>query len=320
MMNDLYVGLGIMTILMGVMFAAARLLTRKAPLWVVDALAALEVVLIAVYARWIWDDTIVAQWLPFSNLVVVSNWFPTAAGFLAGLAWRRIGDRPAKFLGLGRGEYGSTPRKFLAASVLFVAGILSAAWPMFGRTPICGNNWEGDICLQTTDASCSAAAGATLLQQYGIYASEQEMARLCLTREGSKWRGIQLTRRGTNWKGLYRGLMIKAQPSGRRVEIADATVDELLAGFTDPCILQCELKYEDVDSDLSYQTEGWVPGQAHSLVLLDVFQHPELGERFLIADPTNFAEIWPRKQLERLWHGQMLRLVPSDGLTIDRDP
>jgi hypothetical protein len=310
-MNDLYLGLGTMTVLMGIMFVFARLLTRTAPMWVVDALAALEVVLIAVYARWIWDETFVAQWLPYSNLIVVSNWFPMAAGFLAGLVWRRIGDRPAKFLGLGKGEYGSTPRKFLAASVLFVAGILSAAWPLFGRTPVCGHHWEGDICFQTTDATCSAAAGATLLQQYGVYVSEQVMAELCLTRDGTRWRGIQLTRRGTNWKGLYRALSIKGREAGREVQASQLSIDELLDNFTEPVILQCELLVEEFSSDSRYDLSGWVRGQSHSVVLLDVFERQ--GETMLmVSDPSLkdvYVEFWTRKDLATLWHGQVLRLV-----------
>ena len=112
-MLDLYIGILIMTALSGVVFAFTMLVTRRAPMWVVDGLAALDVIAIAVYARWIWEDTFIGRLLPFSNLIIISNWFPLAAGMLAGLVWRRIGNKPAKFLGLGSLEYGSRPRKLL---------------------------------------------------------------------------------------------------------------------------------------------------------------------------------------------------------------
>lgn len=306
-MTDLYLGLVIMILLGGVMFALTLRVTRKAPMWLVDGLAGLVVVGIAVYARWIWEDLFVARLLPFSNLIVVSNWFPLAAGMLAGLAWRRIGNKPAKFLGLGKGEYGSTPRKALVATVLFAAGAFSLIWPILGSPPICDNDWQGDICMQTTPATCSPAAAATLLQNYGVYASEQEMAELCLTRGG------------TSWKGLYRGLALKGGPVGRRVDVAQISIDTLIEGFVEPCILQCELKMDAAGDDLAYQMEGWVPGQPHSLVLLDVQRHSRMGDLFWIADPSNRLEVWSREDLARLWQGQTLRLVPEANFAADRD-
>jgi hypothetical protein len=300
-MSDLILGLAIMTALSVAVMGLAMIATRRAPLWIVDGVAALVVVGIAVYARWFWDSLFVARILPFSNLIVVSNWFPLAAGLLSGLVWRRIGNRPAKFLGLGRGEFSSRPRKFFAASVLFVVGFLSMAWPLVGTPPECGSEWQGDICLQTTEATCSPAAGATLLQNYGIYASEQEMAELCLTR------------RGTSWKGLYRALMLKGAEVGRRADAVRMNLEDLSEGFSEPCILQCELRSESEAESFNYQMEGWVPGQPHSVVLLDVVEHPTLGKQFLIADPTAFAELWSRENLEQLWHGEVLRLVPDGG-------
>jgi hypothetical protein len=298
-MTDLYLGLAIMILLGGIMFGVTMLVTRKAPMWLVDGLAGLVVIGIAVYARWIWEETFVGRLLPFSNLIIVSNWFPLAAGMLAGLAWRRIGDKPAKFLGLGRGEYGSTPRKVLVATVLFAAGAFSLVWPILGSPPLCDNQWQGDICLQTTPATCSPAAAATLLQNYGVYASEQEMAELCLTRGG------------TTWKGLYRGLALKGATVGRRVVVSELTMDDLVENFSEPCILQCELQLGVGGDDLGYQMEGWVPGQPHSLVLLDVQRHSQQGTLFWIADPSSHIEIWSSKDLNRLWQGQTLRLIPA---------
>jgi hypothetical protein len=306
-MIDLYLGIAIMILLGGAMFGLTLLVTRKASMWLVDGLAGLVVIGIAIYARWIWEDISVSRLLPFSNLIVTSNWFPLAAGMLAGLAWRRIGDQPAKFLGMGKGEYGSTPRKALVAAVLFAAGAFSLIWPIVGSAPSCDNEWQGDICMQTTPGTCSPAAAATLLQNYGVYASEQEMADLCLTRGG------------TSWKGLYRGLALKGKPVGRRVEVTQLTIDSLVDNFVEPCILQCELRMDSQTDDLAYQMDGWVPGQPHSLVLLDVQHHSRMGDLFWIADPSNRLEIWSRDDLTRLWQGQTLRLIPVEGPATRRE-
>src|SRR5439155_26252660 len=62
------------------------------------------------------------------------------------------------------------------------------------------NRWRRDICLQTSHATSSPAAAATLLRSHGIDTTEEEMARLCLTNPD-----------GTSLLGLYRGLRLKTR-------------------------------------------------------------------------------------------------------------
>lgn len=303
-MTDLYLGIVIQVILMGASFMLAWWMTRSAPTWVCDLLAAVTVIAIAVYARWFWEHSFMATLLPFSNLIIVSNWFPLAAGFLAGLVWQRIRDTPEHIPLLPRlGKFRGWPRRIFATTVLAAAGLSTLVAPLVGQPPVCGNEWAGDLCFQTSEATCSAAAAATLLQFYGVYASEGEMAELCLTR------------RGTNWKGLYRGLSLKAATISHRVEVFDLTVDELLRQFTDPCILQCELKLDDDPTSAKYELEGWIPGQPHSVVLIEMHD-----DRFVVFDPSVGMEYdWDREALETLWHGQGLQLVPDRETTAPLD-
>ncbi len=295
-MCDLYLGIAIQVALMGVWFLLAWGMTRRASTVVCDLLAAITVIGIAVYARWFWENSLMATLLPFSNLIVVSNWFPLAAGFLAGLVWQRIRDTPERIPGIG--TFQGLPRRIFSAVILAAAGIATLIAPLLGSLPVCGNDWQGDLCLQTSGATCSAAAAATLLQYYSVYASESEMAELCLTR------------RGTNWKGLYRGLTLKAATVSHRVEVFDLSVDELKEQFADPCILQCELRMDDQDASSKYERDGWVPGQAHSVVLLEIHE-----DNFVVFDPSVEVEVWDRDAIETLWHGQGLRIVPNNAET-----
>lgn len=295
-MGDLYLGIAIQFVLMGASFGLSWWLMRRASTRWCDLLASLTVIGIAVYARWFWEHSFMATLLPFSNLIIVSNWFPLASGFLAGLVWQRIRDTPEHIPLLPMfGKFRGSPRRLFATAVLSIAGMGTLAAPLLGRPPECGNDWDGDLCYQTSPATCSAAAAATLLQYHGLYASEGEMAELCLTR------------RGTNWKGLYRGLSLKAAAIAHRVKVLDMSVDELVDVFTHPCILQCELRIDDDDASAKYEVEGWIRGQPHSVVLLEIHRG-----RFIIFDPSVGVEVeWDREAMSTLWHGQALQIVAA---------
>ncbi|MGE0378743.1 MAG: hypothetical protein AB7I48_08505 [Planctomycetaceae bacterium] len=298
-MGDLYLGIVIQFVLMGASFGLAWRLMRRASNRTCDLLASITVIGIAVYARWFWEHSFMARLLPFSNLIIVSNWFPLASGFLAGLVWQRIRDTPEHIPLLPVfGKFRGSPRRLFATTVLGIAGMATLVVPLLGQPPICGNDWDGDLCYQTSPATCSAAAASTLLQYHGIYVSEGEMAALCLTR------------RGTNWKGLYRGLVIQAAKISHPVEVFDLSVDELIEQFTHPCILQCELKLDDEDASGKYERDGWIRGQPHSVVLIEIHD-----DRFVVFDPSVGLEVeWDQDAMSTLWHGQGLRIVaPRSG-------
>jgi hypothetical protein len=282
-MTDLYLGIVCMTALGVAFFAATCCFARRAPKWFYDLLALITVAVLLVYIRWFWDDVRLARFLPVPNLIIVGSWFLPLIGVLAGLVWGRIRN--------------SRARCWFSTSLLFAAALYATVQPVLGQAPTCRNQWEGEICLQTTRSTCAAAAAATLLRRFRIPAREQEMADLCLTRQG------------TTWKGIYRGLKLKTADTPWEVEVFQANLDDLRNGFKGPAILEVELK-SDAFADVRYQTEwGWIPGTPHSVVFLQV---TERGG-FLVADPSVGREEWSGEDLALLWTGEGMRLVPRSA-------
>jgi hypothetical protein len=130
-----------------------------------------------------------AMRLGFHDLVFFTNLTAEGAAVLLALMAPPASDRRAR---LRAGVLG--------AGLLAAAGA-SYAW-YFAPLPagLSGAADREGFCAQTTEDSCSAAAAAMLLHNAGIPASEEEMARLCLTRAGY----------GTPPLGLLRGLAIRA--------------------------------------------------------------------------------------------------------------
>jgi hypothetical protein len=282
-MTDLYLGIACMTALGAAFFAATRSVARHAPAWLYDVLALATVAVLLVYIRWFWDDVRLARFLPVPNLIVVGSWFLPLIGILAGLVWGRIRN--------------SHIRRWISTTLLFVTALYATVEPVLGEAPTCRNQWEAGVCLQTTRSTCSAAAAATLLNRVGIPAAEQEMADLCLTRQG------------TTWKGIYRGLKLKTSDAPWEVEVFRASIDDLRSGQSGPAILEVELR-PDALVDICYQTEwGWIPGTPHSVVFLGM----SARGGFLVADPSVGREEWTAQDLALLWTGAGMRLVPRAG-------
>ncbi|MCU0876186.1 MAG: hypothetical protein MUF06_00135 [Pirellulaceae bacterium] len=282
-MGDLLVGYAVIgTGAIGLFLFAAHLASRLNGR-AIDAITLLAVAGLFGYIRFLWFDPVLARWLPFSNLIVVGNWLPFFASAIAGFVWRRISDAPT--------------RRWTTTLGLVGCGILAALFPLLGSKPQCGNRWDQlRTCLQTTRHTCSAASAAMLLDRYGIVATEQEMAELCLTRHG------------TNWQGLYRGLKLKTTQTPWDVEVSAGTIDEVLAEDRGPLILTVGLA-AGAPADTPFTEEfGWVPGVGHSVLL----ERCSSNGSVVIADPAQemCRESWSREQLEHLWRGYAFRLVP----------
>lgn len=279
-MGDIWLGIGIVWLLAGGLFALALRVGGKVPRRAKVLLGLPAVGLIVLHAAVLSDNPRLAWLLPFSNLVVTGNWAPLGVGFLAGVAWR----------------CGQIPLWRRAIAVVALVGVCvwhSYAW-LFDRAPQCGDVWRGDVCMQTSRASCSAAAAATLLRAHGIEASEAEMARLCLTKT---W--------GTTRLGLYRGLRLKTAGTPYRVEVISWTLDELRNKPPGPLILHVGLR-RGRTSDLRYERDwGWDAGQEHA-VLLYRFLPDGLVE---MGEPSIGRERWSVEGLRVLWHGMGMRLV-----------
>jgi hypothetical protein len=250
-----------------------------------EAAAAAVVTGLIAYIYCLWDQPVLSRWIPTSSLVILGNWLPLFAAAMAALVLRLLAD---------------PQRRVLATCGLTVCGVLAAAFPLLGRVPECGDQWDArGTCLQTTRFTCSPACAATLLRKHGIAASEREMARLCLTRQG------------TTWQGLYRGLKLKTAGTPWDIVVCSGSLTELRA-VQGPAILSVGLP-GSAPGDSDYSREfGWVPGVNHAVVLegFDSCGHAR------IADPSQpmCIEHWDQGELALLWRGYAMRLVPRSEM------
>ncbi len=282
-MGDIYLGLLILAVLDGALFIAGRAVAQRLSSHRCNRVAAFVFLLAAIYARVLWDHCVLARLLPFSNLIVLGNWCPLAAGFLSGLALK-----PSAQPGW---------RRWVSVIGFQGAAFAAVLTPLMGSAPRCGDDWEVStgVCFQTTTKTCSAASAATLLKLYDIDTTEQEMAELCLTRNG------------TNWMGLYRGLKKKTAGTPWDVEVFSCSVDDLHR-LAQPAIITVGLE-RDSKTDPFLQSElGLKPGVRHSVVLMEF-----INERMVtIAEPTRGigCERWTVNDLHEFYLGLGLRLVP----------
>ena len=278
---DLWWGFALVLALAVALFLATASVARRLSSPALSGLAVLVVGALLLYIRSIWYDVRLANWLPFSNLIVVGNWLPLFAAVLAGVTWQKT--------------RGCSWRRFGFAGALGCTALYALVYPVLGTAPRCESRWDWmGNCLQTTDYTCSPASAATLLKAHGIQSSEQEMAELCLTRHG------------TSWQGLYRGLKLKTAGTRWDVQVVACSRQEL-PKLPGPMIISVGL-----DSSASRDTEftrefGWIPGVNHSVVLLGFTSYGNAN----IADPTQelSREEWDDEMLKILWRGYAIRLV-----------
>jgi Peptidase C39 family len=280
-MQDLVLASCILAFVSLGMFVIVARLARRLPRRLCDALAAGVVILMGFYTRDVWDQMIVAEWLPYSSLIILGNWFPLGIGALAGLAWERVPPPLA--------------RRVFAVLMLFGSAAYSVYYPFRGEVPECKDRWRRGVCLQTTQATCSAASAATLLRVYDIATTEQEMAELCVTRQG------------TSWWGLYRGLKLKTAGTKWDVQVVSGTASELQASPDQATIIFVRLTADAAEENPRYLDEGWIVGTSHAVVLFGIHEDGTC----LIGDPSSGREVWSRKALELLYQGRGMRLVKA---------
>jgi hypothetical protein len=282
-MGDLYAALGIIVLASIGAFLFVFWVTQKGPRRVCDVLAATVIAALIYYTFYIWDEPVLARMVPYSSLIVLGNWYPISAAFLAGTLWNR--------------SAGKARRKLLFVAALLLAAFLSVVRPLQGLPPVCEDRWSNTICLQSSPATCSPACAATLLGMHQIKATEGEMADLCLTREG------------THWKGLYRGLKLKTADELWDVEFFRCSYDELLKMQKEmprsPMILTVKYENEMAGQLSDGAKDGWLPGVSHSIVLVAFKSDGTIS----VADPTTGVENWTESDLKLLWEGEGMRLV-----------
>ncbi|HEY7087771.1 MAG TPA: cysteine peptidase family C39 domain-containing protein [Tepidisphaeraceae bacterium] len=279
-MSDLAIGLVIIGVLSALLLLATLRISRSLPRRTANLLAIMTVALMLANSLLFHDSVILTHLLPFSNLVVIGNWAPLFVAALTGLIWWRV---PGGI------------RRVAVVSALGFVCLLAMYVPILSTAPQMNDRWDHGVCLQTSQASCSPAAAATLLNAYGIKTTEQEMALLCLT-----------STKGTSMHGLWRGLKLKTANSGYDVYMFNHASVEDLKGMG-PVLLSVELMPR-AKVDPRYQASwGWMPGVPHTVVVMD-FAAPGSAS---VADPATGKEAWSIDDLGVLWHGVAVRLIKA---------
>lgn len=244
------------------------------------ALSVLATILFLLYAS---GQLFWARIVPASAAIIYTNFAAIFAALAAGWAYR-LPETPVW-------------RRGLMAAMLAMGSLAAILWPLLSIAirppPTGGDRWEQGVAMQTSWATCSPAAAATLLRGEGIPVSEVDMIPLCLTDSS-----------GTPTLGLYRGIKLIAERNHQTVQIVDATIEELLLQDDWPVLLAVELPYGVEDRRYADQW-GWIPGMGHSVVALDRTSQGDL----IIGDPAVGMEVWTQSDLQVLWHGVGLRVI-----------
>lgn len=277
---DLLYGYGVMTGLTVILFLLGVVIGSRVSRTFSLGVLVFLVGMIVLYLRYLWDDMLLSNLLPFSNLIVIGNWLPPLTGIIAGVAWKSMP-------GSMRRRNGYTVVEFLIAALAMIL-------PVWGQAPLCNDHWDHQICRQTSNQTCTAACAATLLKLHGLNASEQEMAELCLTNSS-----------GTSWQGLYRGLSLKTRGTDLAVEVLPCEIHDLMLLTRSPAILVVGIP-QGVEVDPIYtESYGWGVGELHSVVFFGFT--PEGYAK--IGDPEIGMEHWTWEDLETLVRGRAVRLV-----------
>ncbi|MEZ6063663.1 MAG: hypothetical protein R3C19_25215 [Planctomycetaceae bacterium] len=242
----------------------------------------LGVAVLALYLVFLWDQPLLATLLPFSSLIILSNWLPVLGSFFVGIY-------------LSTGSVSVTRRRIVSGLTVCLAAY-SVVAPTFGHPPECSDRPAvAGLQHQSTPFTCSAACAASLLKLHGIPASENEMADLCLTRQG------------THWMGVYRGLMLKTAGTGWTVKVESFSPNDLRELKTQPAVISLNVDTSGIPNHIDH---GFHDAVGHSVLSLG-----SPGDTLLsVFDPSpDFGlEVWGDALLQHVSSGVVLRLVPEN--------
>lgn len=322
-MEDIRLAIGLIGFVSAAVFCGFYRWFRNSSNFVLNLAAAGIVILIGVYVRTVWGQLWIVRYIPLPSVIILSNWFPVLLSALAAIVWIRLGSEtasaqnPPKKASAARHPseaasdssaiyWGRILRRIPVMAILLAASVYSLLYFVPSEPPECGNEWEyprvplvWPICKQTTPYTCSAAAAATILNTLEIGTSEQQMARLCLTKSG------------TTWLGLYHGLSTMLLGTDHRVEFFSGDLRKLQDNANgQPVLLCCRLDPDIAARFPEYQEYGgWIPGTAHTVV----YFRP-LADYHIVGDPSRGYEVWTTEDLKRLWTGDGLRLGIRPGV------
>lgn len=252
--------------------------------------------LLLVYVIFLHGQASLSSILPCSSAIVVTNCLPLSAAMLAGLLY-------------GADQIPKWRREIFASGLLGIGwyAVLCTISPVAAQST---NQYANGVCLQTSRATCSAAAAVSLLNLYNIRGDESELARLCLT-----------SNRGTNMLGIYRGLTLKTTGTPYHVVHVQCEFEQLFNPISWPMLIPVKqqvlapLTYRAADRKSVLDFAWWkksaflksILTADHCVVLYGV---TEQGDA-IIGDPSNsmFGRVrWSKEQLEKSWLGEGFRL------------
>src|SRR5688572_20039025 len=147
-MMDIYLALAVMLLFCVAAFASGLAIARRVPKRVAVALVVVDVVALLLFLKFLWDAPILTRLIPFRSVIVLGNFQPPISALLAGLAWGVI--------------EGTSRRRLIFIAPLVIVSLWRGYGRVFDATPATRQRWDGDVCRQTSDATCSAAAAAML--------------------------------------------------------------------------------------------------------------------------------------------------------------
>lgn len=233
--------------------------------------------------EWAWDSM---AW-GLRDLVFFSNISLEGVTVLLVLTWRDIHASGGKLVYV-RGA---------VLSLLLLGGVVwSYSWFFAPLPAVSGHLNQDGFLLQTSDASCGAAAAVMLLHAYGVESDEKEMAELCLTRAGS----------GTRPAGIFRGLAVKGASEGLRPQVVTLRPEEFHK-LGKPAIIAVGLRPGTPPPIAARMAErGWPPGFRHAVT---VFGGTPDGTWLDVGDPQFGRERWPIQDIKPIWDDRALVLV-----------
>lgn len=208
------------------------------------------------------------------------------------------------------GGRGAQIRRGILGGALVGLALYASPLPWREPPPLASSSWldtndpSHPVVRQSADASCAAAAAATLLRARRIapLASEAYLAELCWTDPVN----------GTGALALWRGLSLAAGDA-RKVRYTWPSFEELPA--RGPCLIRVGLSDQVSDPELRRVLEeecGWPPGEAHAVVFygFDAGRAGEESQVALIGDPRLGFERWGLTHFRALWQGVALEVGP----------
>jgi len=249
-------------------FLAGRKITRHTPQYLHIIILLICIALAMAYVVLARDSAWQIMCMPFTNTIIYGKWLFIIASFVAGLLSSSGIIRPLS-------------RLILIPAMLLVGSMDFGEYVLYPKPPI-GNIVIDSIIGQSSDATCSPAACATLLRLYHVEVLEKDMAEACLTTEN-----------GTPNQGIWRALKMYV-PDGYKVSVARFH-DYNSLPF--PLLVNMKLKSDDFNASIHYGQWGWKPAVPHTVVLLGRAENGKL----LVADPATGMDLWDYQILDALW-------------------